>query len=103
MVSVFQRDIKTRRGMAPAPGFIFFPNQSKVAEVLFANRFVQMVFGLDCALDFWRCGFAFAIKRAAGGHLNQNKRQEADDEQQRRDHEQSFEEVHWLEVRSSCL
>src|SRR6266567_2909910 len=94
MVSVFQRDIKTRRGVAPAPGLILFPNQSEVAEVLFANRFIQMVFGLDSALDFRRCGFAFAIKRAAGGHFNQDKRQEADNEQKRRDHEQSFEEVH---------
>ena len=53
------------------------------SAVLFPDRFVQMIFGLEVALDFRRRGRALAVKRAAGREMHEHKRQRADDQQQR--------------------
>ena len=46
---------------------------AEVAQVLFPNRFVQMIFGLHVAFDFRRRGLAFAVKRAAGREMHQHR------------------------------
>ena len=69
-------------------------NAAEIAEVLLPERFVQVVFGAQVALDFRRSRFAFAIKRPARHRAHQGKGQEADDQQQRDQKENAFQEIH---------
>ena len=72
VIAVFQRHPEIAMGQIP-----------QITEVLFPDGLIKVVFGFEIPFDLRRRGFAFAIKRAAGGEVNQDERQRADDQQQR--------------------
>ena len=55
MVAVFQRDAE-----------IAVCQVAKIADVLFPDRLVEMILGLEAALDFRRGRGTFTVERAAG-------------------------------------
>ena len=52
------------------------------SQILFPDRFIEMIFRLQLPFDLRRCGFALSIKRAAGGDAHQEKGEEADGQQE---------------------
>ena len=97
VVAIFQRHPK-----------IAVQQIAKVASVLFPNRFVEVVFGLEVALDFWRGGLAVTVERPARCKMNKEESQRADDEQQRDREQDSSQEIHhglaliFRKVRNGC-
>ena len=80
--------------MLPMAGGVLLPDQAEEAQILFPDRFVEVVGGAEVAFDFRRRGRAFAIERAAGRQMHQRKRQRADDQQQRHGEQEAAEEIH---------
>ena len=83
MVAVFERDAE-----------IAMCQVTQVAEVLFPDRFIEMIFCLQVALDFRRRRRALAVERPAGSEMHQGKRQRADDQQQRNGEDDALEKIH---------
>ena len=90
VAAIFIGNVEARGRVMPLAVRVFFPDEAEVAQVLFPNRFVQMIRGLQIAFDFGRRGRAFAVERAAGREMHEQKRQRADDEQQRNQEEQAL-------------
>src|SRR5438309_1730285 len=80
--------------MMPAAILAFFPNQTEIARVLFEKRFIEVELRLNRAFDFRRGRFALAIERSAGGEVNQTEGEKADHQEQRYQHDQTFQEIH---------
>ena len=61
----------------------FVPGESEVAEILFPQRLVEMELRLELPLDLRRRRRAFAIERTSRRRVHEQKRDGADDQQQR--------------------
>ena len=72
VVAVFERDAE-----------IAVRQIAQIADVLFPDRLIEMIFRLEVALDFRRRRRAFTVERPAGREMHQAERQRADDQQQR--------------------
>src|SRR5687768_11093572 len=67
---------------------------SQVTRVLFPKRFVQVVTRFELPLHFRRSGCPLTVERSAWRQPHQEKRQEADNQQQRRHSQHSAEIIH---------
>jgi len=85
MIAIFERDTE-----------VAVRQIAQVAEVLFPDRFIEMIFRLQGALDFRRRRRALAVKRPAGSEMHQGKRQRADDQQQRNGEDDALEKIHFI-------
>src|SRR5205823_4294245 len=83
MVAVFHRSPEIPSGEV-----------AEITEVLVPDRLIQVVFGLEVALDFRRSRFAFLVKRPARGRVHQDEGQETNEDQQRNQEEEALENVH---------
>ena len=67
---------------------------AEIAQILFPDRFIEMIFGLQIAFDFRRGRRAFAVERAAGREMHQPNASALMTSSSGIAKEQAFEKIH---------